>query len=177
MPRDTDLAYLAGIIDADGYVTATINDKPNCFWVGPSIGITGSRREPHDLAGEIFGGRVSEHQPTRERGHHRMQFHWQRQGRSAVPVLEALLPFLRVKLEQAHLVLLLQSQIEEIGRPSDGDDFAPWAPAGWDHRPTLLIAVEEIRALNARRGQPGRFAAGRELDGVTHDEYPRAVTA
>lgn len=57
--RDVDLAYLAGVIDADGYVTATRSERNGRLYFGAQVGITGSRRQPHDLASSIFGGRVT----------------------------------------------------------------------------------------------------------------------
>jgi hypothetical protein len=53
------------------------------------------------------------------------------------------------------------SDTERAGRQSD--DVYPWAPAGYDAVPSMVALAEDVRALNA---------AGRELDGRTHDEYP-----
>lgn len=163
--RDTDIAYLAGMIDADGYVTATSSQRGSRWYFGAQVGITGSRREPHDLASALFGGKVLEHEPTGERTHHRVQYHWQRGGKTAVPVIEAVLPYLRVKAVQAQLALDLQQELLEAS--TDSDDPFPWTPAGYDPTPGRLAVVADIRALHARRGQPGR----------TWDGYPQAVLA
>lgn len=173
MPADTDLAYLAGIVDADGYITATMSTRRGTTYFGAQIGITGSRREPHDLAAELFGGRVSSHDAQGERAHHKLQFHWQRGGRSAVEPITALLPYLRVKREQADLTLQLQERLEELRITREMGDFAPWMPAGWDPTPSLTRDVLAIRALHARRGRP---ANGGELDGRTHDAYPELAS-
>lgn len=166
--RDIDLAYLAGMVDADGYITATMSIRKGTTYFGAQIGITGSRREPHDLAAVLFGGKVTEHQPINDRGHHKIQFHWQRGGRRAVPPITALFPYLRVKLAQAELVLDLQERLGELRVTREMDDFAPWMPVGWDPTTSLAASVAEIRELHARRGRP----AVRELDGVLHDGYP-----
>lgn len=151
MSLETDLAYLAGMIDADGYVTASYVDRGAILPdVGAQIGITGSRREPHDLAAGIFGGNVSCHVPL---SGHKPQFHWQRAGRSAVPVLSALLPYLRVKREPAELVLALQDQLEELRMSRDVGDFAPWQLADYDAVAHLRRIVDEIRACHSRRGR------------------------
>lgn len=143
--RDTDLAYLAGIVDADGYVTATRSVRRGAVYHGAQVGITGSRRQPHDLATSLFGGKVLAHSPGRGREHHRTQHHWQAGGDRAVPVIEALLPYLRVKAARARLVLDLQEcLIERRACRLNGDPF-PWAPAGYDDTAMLDALVAEIR--------------------------------
>lgn len=141
----TDLAYLAGVIDADGYVTATRSVHSGRTYVGAQVGITGSRREPHDLAARLFGGTVSAHRPTRN-PRHLTQYHWQRGGRRAVPAIRAVLPYLRVKALRAQLVLDLQDEVDLLRMTRELGDFAPWMPAGWDPSPALSAAVDEIRA-------------------------------
>ncbi|MET8334416.1 hypothetical protein [Streptosporangium canum] len=162
--RDIDLAYLAGIVDADGYVTATASHRKGRAYFGAQIGITGSRREPHDIAASIFGGNVTSHRPNRDRAHHLTQYHWQIGGRRAVPIIEALLPYLRVKAHRARLVLMLQEQIDLLREFREMGDPAPWQPPDWDPTPSLWAMVEEIREVGVR--------AGRELDGRTWDGFP-----
>ncbi len=156
--HDVELAYLAGIIDADGYVTATMSTHKGRTYFGAQVGITGSKRQPHDLAASLFGGKVSVHRPTRN-PRHLDQYHWQISGHGAIEPITAVLPYLRVKHERALLVLDLQERVDEIAlwRPDDG---VPWLPVGHDHTASLRVLVEEIRA------------AGRELDGRTWDQYP-----
>lgn len=161
--QPTDLAYLAGIVDADGYVTATKSTHKGRPYFGAQIGITGSCRQPHDLAAILFGGRVLSHRPNRDRAHHRTQFHWQRGGTTAVPAIIALLPYLRVKQTRAQLVLELQERVSYIRETRGDDDPFPWMPAGWDPKPGLISLVDEIRSPAV-------------LDGRTHDEYPAVAS-
>lgn len=167
--RDIDLAYLAGVVDADGYVTATASTHKGRKYFGAQVGITGSRREPHDLAVSIFGGKVSSYRPNRDRAHHLTQHHWQINGRKAVPIIQALLPYLRIKAHRAQLVLMLQEQVDLLREFREMGDPAPWMPANWDPTPSLMAMVEEIRETGVR--------AGRELDGRTWDQYPTTATA
>ena len=156
--RDVDLAYLAGVIDADGYVTATRSERKGRLYFGAQVGITGSRRQPHDLASSIFGNRVTAHRPT-SNPKHLTQFHWQVGGAAASPIIQALLPYLRIKRDRALLVLDFQAELDEARehRPEGG---VPWLPVGHDRTATFSQRVDEIRA------------AGRELDGRGWDEYP-----
>lgn len=160
-PEPTTLAYLAGIIDADGYVTATRSIRKGSTYYGAQIGITGSRREPHDLAAATFGGRVSAHSPGKERSHHLTQYHWQLGGSQVVPIVSALLPYLRVKRGRAQLVLDLQQQLD-VRRTAvrQGEDPYPWAPAGYDPTPSLDALVDDIRSSSRGR---------------TWDQYPTTV--
>lgn len=162
MSHETDMAYLAGIVDADGYVTATRSVRRGVPYYGAQIGITGSRREPHDLAAGIFGGRVSAHSPGGGRSHHLTQFHWQRGGRAAVPAIEELLPYLRVKRIRAEQVLELQAAVDERRLAlAEGDDPYPWWGPDYDYTTTFDALVAEIRSSSRGR---------------TWDEYPQEVS-
>lgn len=94
------LAYLAGIIDADGYITINRSQRGRYVYHGPQIGIAGTRREPHDLAASIWGGNVGCYHPKIIG--HLPQFQWSRQGSAAVIAIEDLLPFLRVKSDRGY---------------------------------------------------------------------------
>ncbi len=162
--QPTDLAYLAGVVDADGYVTGTRSTRKGNTYFGAQVGITGSSREPHDLAASLFGGNVSAHRPGRDRAHYRTQYHWQVCGRRAVPIITALLPYLRIKTSRAVLVLQLQEDVDWIRacRLAHDDDPFPWMPAGWDPQPSLHALIDDIRDQSARSGR-------------TWDEYPAEV--
>lgn len=102
------VAYLAGIIDADGYITVAKNNRVQGTYYGARVGIAGTRSAPHELAAAIFGGRVYCY-ANRD---NRPQFQWHRTGRSSVAVIECLLPYLRLKHRQAVLALRLQAHVE-----------------------------------------------------------------
>ncbi|MFQ5947179.1 MAG: hypothetical protein ACE5NC_13175 [Anaerolineae bacterium] len=103
------LAYLAGVMDSDGYfkiekrrVKGMINPhyriKIGAGQVAPSPAI--------DLLAKTFGGKVR----VRDYGGqgHRPLARWSLFDKSAVPVLEALLPYLVIKAPQARLLLQLR---------------------------------------------------------------------
>ena len=102
------LAYLAGFIDADGFIGLHRKKSPTRTYYTPRVGISGTQRDPLDLAAETFGGRVRSYDP-RVAGH-RGVFVWERSGRYAVQVLDALRPYLRVKAEH---VLLIDAFLED----------------------------------------------------------------
>lgn len=109
---DLVLAYLAGIVDADGYISITKFPRVQGLYHSARVGIAGTRNAPHELASSIFGGRVCKYA---NRGH-RPQYQWSRQGANAVLVIEALLPHLRVKRAQAILAIDLQTHVANFDR-------------------------------------------------------------
>jgi hypothetical protein len=152
----TTLAYLAGIIDSDGYITVHRSVRNGRVYHGAVIGISGTRREPHDLAASVWGGNVRCHVPPVER--YRPQFQWGRTGDGALVPIMDVLPYLRVKERQAWIALDLQEHVM-AGR---GSDPYPWLPADYDPLPYRENARAEVVAA----------LAGRELDGRTWHQYP-----
>jgi hypothetical protein len=153
MPDPLAIAYLAGIIDADGYVTITRSVRKDAAYHGPQVGIAGTRREPHDLAASLWGGKVSRYEPRNPK--HRAQFQWSRMGESAVAVIGAIYPHLRVKRQQAELALELYEHLLS----GKGDDPFPWFNPDYDPRPYRDDLRAEVIALNQSRNRLRSFPA------------------
>jgi hypothetical protein len=132
------LAYLAGVIDSDGYISTQRTHHSERIYTACKVGIAGTRRQPHDLAALLFGGNVSRYEPKNPR--HRAQYQWSRCGLSAYDVILAIRPYLRIKREHADLALELQDVVAEL-------------PYFWPARPDDWIDAihEQIRALNQPR--------------------------
>lgn len=166
MPESTVLAYLAGMIDGDGYITINRSIRGLKVYHAPQVGITGTRREPHDLAASLWGGAVSCYRPSNPV--HRPQFHWSRQGAAAAAIILSVEPYLLVKREQAWLALELWEHIEAGHSP---DPFPWFSPA---YNPA--VARDDMRDrmidVNQSRNRVGKHAAGRLLDGVEHNGAP-----
>lgn len=151
------LAYLAGVIDADGYITINRSQRGIHVYHGPQVGIAGTRREPHDLAAAIWGGNVGLYHPRN--GLHRGQYQWTRQGRAAVDVIESVLPYLRIKVEQAWLALDLWTHAED-GRMTKGDSY-PWFGPNYDpitERDRMRIEMINLNQSRSRL-RTGRVSA------------------
>lgn len=106
---ETDLAYLAGVIDCDGCVSTGVSKWRGRTYYAAKVTIAGTRRQPHDLAVEIWGGSVSGYDPPNPR--HRRQYQWNRSGSHAAKVLADVLPYLRIKKRHAELALDLQERV------------------------------------------------------------------
>lgn len=159
------LAYLAGIIDADGYITVQRSVHKGSPYFGAKIGIAGTSREPHDLAASLWGGTVSCYHPKNPS--HKPQFQWSRSGRAAALIIEDLRPFLRIKTAQAEIAIDVEAHVEE-GR---GDDPYPHLSSGYDPTPFLTARFLEVKNLNCR--QP-RHNSAAEQSPVSARRKPRA---
>jgi hypothetical protein len=162
MTDATTLAYLAGVIDSDGFITINRSTRNGKAYFGAVIGISGTRSQPHELASSLWGRKVAAYQPKNPR--HRLQFQWSRQGDAAIDPILSIQPFLRVKQEQARIALEAQEHILD-GR---GEDPYPWMGPHYD--PAALL--NELRDEMVYVLNQGRHTAGRELDGRTWDEFP-----
>lgn len=151
-PDPLVIAYLAGIIDADGYISIQRSVRRGIVYHGPQVGIAGTRREPHDLAATLWGGKVSCYAPKNP--HHRPQFQWSRLGEAAVTVIEAIRPYLRVKHKQADLALELYEHLL-FGK---SDDPFQWFGPDYGAR----SARDEMIGLNQSRNRLRSFPRAAE---------------
>lgn len=144
-PEPTTLAYLAGVIDSDGYITINRSTRAGVVYFGAQVGIAGTRRQPHDLAASLWGGTVSRYVPRNPR--RRPQFQWSRTGDAAVGIIAAVRPYLLIKKPHADVATELQESCL-FGR---GEDPFPWFGPGYDPTPDREELVDEIRGLNQCR--------------------------
>lgn len=157
MHDELTLAYMAGVIDSDGFISITHSVRKNVHYFAPVIGIAGTRPAPHELAASLWGGAVRAHTPKNPC--HRVQYQWSRQGAAAADAIVALRPYLRVKSAQADLALQCFEHVL-FGR---GDDPYPWMSPDYDPTADLTeMRSEMVAVLNQAR----------HLDGRTWDEYP-----
>lgn len=109
LPDACVLAYLAGIIDADGCIRIS-KEKPYRDRVTPGyharVHVRMVEREAIDLLDETFGGHVWTQKPSLTRG--RPLHVWDVSDAKAQHALTLLLPYLRVKRAQAENALALR---------------------------------------------------------------------
>jgi hypothetical protein len=160
------LAYLAGVIDSDGYITVQRSTHKGRLYFGAKIGISGTRREPHDLAASIWSGKVGCYAPANPL--HKAQFQWTRSGVVAAEAIEALLPYLRIKSDQALVALELHEHVE-FGR---SDDPFPWFGPRYDPTPDRNELFLDAKALNGRKARAGRTLDGREWNEMPKGDRP-----
>lgn len=166
----TTLAYLAGMIDGDGYISIVRSVRGGKEYFGAQIGIAGTRPEPHNLAASIWGGVVSRYKPANPK--HRDQFQWSRQGAAAAEAIKAIEPFLLIKKDHAALALELHEHVRE----ARSDDPFPWFGPDYDPLSAMRVMRDEMVAMNQSRNRVGKKAARRLLDGAQHDGFPGTAT-
>ncbi|MBM2293777.1 hypothetical protein JQX09_17760 [Sulfitobacter pseudonitzschiae] len=166
MVEATTLAYLAGVFDSDGYITINRSERKGVLYFGPQIGISGTRPQPHNLAASIWGGKVSRYEPKNPR--HRAQYQWSRQGAAAIPIIEAVLPYLLIKEDHALLAIDLWENVQEC----NGDDPFPWFGPDYDPLSEREAMRGEMIDINQSRNRVGKKRAGRLLDGREWNGVP-----
>ena len=115
MQTDTQLAWLAGFIDGEGCVRIS-RDRTRHDNLSYTLSIQISQKDPAILR-EIqanWGGSLYHKQPERNGGVYNLQI----KSRQGAVLLEALLPYLRVKRTQAELALGFQARrlTKSLGR-------------------------------------------------------------
>jgi hypothetical protein len=146
---ETELAYLAGAIDSDG----TIGVKRNTYAVritrdsgSPTFSERVALRQVSPIIPAMlktrFGGSLYVTKPSAKRG--KPLYSWAATDLRAIECIKALLPFLRIKREQAINCLTLRSLKEKskIVRVAYGRGHAGSAPRPSD----LTSAMEAIYA-------------------------------
>lgn len=130
---ETTLAYLAGVIDSDGFISAHRKKHAGRIYCSPLIGISGTDPEPHELAKSVWGGSFFTYRPRNPR--HRLQFQWQAVGVKAATAIAQIQPYLRTKRLQASIALEIWAMIESGTHRTD---------------PRLLAMAERLSAMNLR---------------------------
>ena len=108
--KKTDLAYMAGIIDGEGYISlARRNSKRNKSGIRYDIqvGVTNTNKWLLETFRFAFGGSISKKKKGYEKSLPSSQdcFNWQVGNKQALIVVRTLLPYLRLKRPQAELAI------------------------------------------------------------------------
>jgi hypothetical protein len=97
-------AYVAGLIDGEGTITLSRNNRCDEFRT-PVVSMTSTTRELVDLVQSAYGGSVRTHKTYRL--HHSDSFIWSVRHDRALEMLRRVAPYLRVqeKARRANLIL------------------------------------------------------------------------
>ena len=139
---ETDAAYIAGLIDADGTVTVTARNngvpKPLVLVVNSNLplinwlqGITG--------AGCAYETKTRPMRPDQNAAHWNKVHRYQVTGWKALSLLDVAKPYMRIKKRQAELVSSLALR---------GRDYPRWATP--EQRAHGQVVMTEVRAMNRR---------------------------
>lgn len=114
---ETDKAYLAGLIDADGHISLkTVRDT-----VYPGVGVNQADFQALEWMADKLKATVSFHTRRRDDkdGYHRKQMIVRLHGIRAQLLCAAILPYLKIKKRQAEIVLRFPCDTRKSGGLSD----------------------------------------------------------
>ena len=103
--KKTDLAYVAGIVDGEGYISIVRNKcKPQTLL---QVGVGNTNQWLIEWLHFSFGGCLSSHE---EGGNCKTTWKWVISSKKASEFLKLILPYLKMKRSQAELALQFQSE-------------------------------------------------------------------
>lgn len=102
--REIELAYIAGIVDGEGYICCVrhVTRKSNLVRYDVVIGIKMTTDIPLTLVQSIFGGNITNYQP---KGNRKVIYKWEILNHNAQDVLLALKPYVLLKRGQLEVAL------------------------------------------------------------------------
>jgi hypothetical protein len=108
--RDT-VTYLAGVTDSEGNIGIVKHKRRERLTPAyePRLQVGNTSNQMLDLFIKTFGGKVTPEKRLTQGG--KNFYHWTVYGVPMIKALEAMLPFLIVKREEAKLVIALQQRI------------------------------------------------------------------
>jgi hypothetical protein len=149
---ETDKAYLAGFIDADGSIGIhKLGPYPKtgqyCISYFPVVQLCGSNREILEWAQGIYGGHFTK---RRSRWGEYPVYYWICVSQQARALIEDILPYLRLKLDHAYLALELQDRKDDrsSGRVRSGRAGQPRLSD--DELAIRANIYEQMKRLNLR---------------------------
>ena len=99
----TELAYLAGMIDADGCVFLGVQKSNRSFEL--QVCVAQADEEVPEWIYNRFGGQIYLRQPSKASYGQNPQFAWTITGRKAIRLLKKILPYMVLKKPQAELAI------------------------------------------------------------------------
>lgn len=115
MTRELQVAYLAGVMDSDGWFTIHKHTSAGVNAVySPDLGINQATPECVSLAFDLWEGKLGklDFSKSKERHSRKPMFTWKPHKWNMTEILEELIPHLRIKHEKAKILLRLKKDID-----------------------------------------------------------------
>ncbi len=107
MARQEDLIWAAGFFDGEGCISIQKQQKQTRLYYYMSVSVYQNDCRPLDDFLELFGGSILPEAPAQK---------WRASGRTAAAMLSEMLPYLRVKREQAITAIAFQERRLPVGK-------------------------------------------------------------
>ena len=111
--KSTQAAYLAGLIDGEGYIGLVKRNGTKNFICIPVICVVNTNKEIMDWLVAVFGGFIQKRNSIKYNANARTAYSWDFRGERCLSVLKTIQPFARIKQPQ---ILILIEFIEEYYR-------------------------------------------------------------
>lgn len=148
---DTNLAYVAGLIDGEGCIH--LDTTGNTYKARVSVGMTQPARSLLEELHAEWGGTLYQQRAATDRW--AAAFTWHMTGPPAERFLLAIRPYLRLKTAQADLALEVQNLWHSLDRRGNGT--AIWTTEAQEKGEALR---QQMRALNAKGPRAAAPSAG-----------------
>ena len=144
----TRLAYAAGLIDGEGCIHTDTNRRAQTYRPRVSVGMT----EPalhllRELQSE-WGGTLYQQRTATDRW--AAAWTWHMTGTPAAEFIRAVLPYLRVKREQARLALALQEVWEGLAPRFTHPGYRSWTDEAREESRRICAAMKVANAKGPR---------------------------
>ena len=168
--NETDKAYMAGIMDADGYFTIKrstyamrVRGDATQPVFSERVGIKQVTPQAVEFLAQHFGGSVRIEKASAQNG--KPLYSWQITNKMAARLVETLMPYLRIKRRQAEILLQLRESKDGKHRVGTGVILTVRSRWGGDMQTPQRIVdpaeierreqmVDEVKSLNDCRYFP-----------------------
>jgi|SRR5690606_1714061 len=149
--KDTEIAYLAGIIDGEGSIyigNFSCNPKTKLPYYQTNMQVTNTNKNLINWLKKIFGGLINKRTTKQHANNSRMQaYTWTATGDRLTHLCELMLPYLQCKRKQAEIMLEMRKTYTKNGAPR-GKQGVPTLPEEVRIRRQQLM--NEMRSLHIR---------------------------
>lgn len=158
MNRELKVAYIAGVLDSDGWFTIHKNSKQTTNPIySPKVGINQCEIEAIRVAQELFGSKIQIiDYSNQKRFSQRPMYHWSSNADTIESMLTELIPYLRIKVKQAHCLLRLVRDIRvnrRGGRDLQKPEVIKFRESLWkENRALNNNPVAETECVDASNG-------------------------
>lgn len=151
-----DLAYMAGIIDGEGCISARRRShrkgkRPNST---PTLAIANTHRGLLEWVTVKFGGNICSPRNQIRRPTHKQIYQWSMEGSCVYDLLRLVLPYLVVKRNQAEVVMEMV-EIKDNASPENGGTCAGIGGTGSDYTDHTFDKLDDLWAKIQKLNQRG----------------------
>lgn len=113
-----DLIYTAGVMDCDGHIMVRYFKRKDRYSI--AAGATNTKKALSEFLKDKFGGSVSVRKDKNPK--HKTRYDWYISEKSAFPFIKSIVPYLKLKKEQAEIAMEFKKLIGKQGSKQSADN-------------------------------------------------------